>query len=293
MLALTLSLITAVFLLGPDLISRYILGFVAPKRTIDQSKSEEIMRAILTALFPLAVAVLWIQLRHVVDWNGNRSDLQNFFSGIYSEKFFEDSPPRFFGAAGTFCWISWAFAWRLYAVLIVYAVGIDVLIWKYGNIRHSWPFAKSASARNLLATFILPRISEWHVILKSFSHKKSADIRADVLTKGNVLYRGRIERLLLERDGSLAGLYLLQTYRYRREHYLDDVKAGKNPNPEQYWKIVPSHGFLVMASDISTINLRQYDPPADPELARRLQEILKKPIRITMKVEQGKPLGFN
>src|SRR5207248_4559891 len=96
MLALVVTLLTAIYLLGPDLLSRFILGFVVPRRKIQQTPSEEIARAILTAAFPLLIACVGIITRHVVDWAAVKPQLQIFFADIISDKLFEQSPEQFF-----------------------------------------------------------------------------------------------------------------------------------------------------------------------------------------------------
>jgi hypothetical protein len=282
MLALTLTLITAVYILGPDLISRYILGFVVPRRTIQQTSSEEISRAIITAAIPLGLAVAWITLRHVVVWGAVKSDVQTYLAAILSQKFLDDHTPQFFQSAKTVARLFWAVAWRLYALLIVYATTINVLIIKYGELRNSKWMKKHPSCRSILAAFVLPRISSWHILLKSVSHPKSVDIRVDVMTKRDILYRGTVQELMLAPDGTLSGLLITKPFRYQREKFLDDLKKYSEglkieakPNTDNYWKKIPGHAFLIMADDIETINLRSYER-SDPELLNRLRQILNR-----------------
>lgn len=280
MFALTLTLLTAIYLLGPDFVARFILDYAAPRRTIQQTKTEEISRAILIAAIPLILAVLWVTARGVVNWGAIKPDIQAFFAGIYSEKIFEDNPARFYRAAETVWSANLEIAWRLYALLVVWALIANVVISNFGNIRNSKLLANHSLAKSMLAVLILPRISSWHVLLTHFSHKKSADVRADILTKGDVLYRGTIKDLLLGPDGSLSGLLLSNAHRYKREEYLTEKSQEHAPSldTEAYWKKIPGYGFLIMASEIVTINLRQYDPKEDPELMRQIREILKETV---------------
>jgi hypothetical protein len=179
----------------------------------------------------------------------------------------------------TVTFVSWSIAWRLYAMLIAYALTVDIVIINYGELRNSKWMTKHPFWRKVLATVLLPRISKWHVLLKNVSHRKSVDIRVDVITKRDVLYRGTVEDLMLEPNGALSGLLLTKPFRYQREKYLEDLKrhaqGGKTepkPHAENYWKAIPGHAFLVMSDQIETINLRTYD---DKELENRLKEILK------------------
>jgi hypothetical protein len=273
MLAITVSLLTAIYLLGPDFFSRLILGFVVPRRLIQQSKSEEIARAVLTALIPLTLAVLWTAWHQTVVWPSLKPELKTVFSGLYSEKAFDKNPDAFFGAAKAVWSANWSIAWRLYAMLITYSILVDVVIVNYGRIRNSKWF-DGERRKKALAIFVLPRVSEWHILLTQFSHKKSTRVTADIFTKSDVLYRGRIEKPFLGPDGSLSGLLISGPLRYDRQRYLEDKKAGKNPNKDEYWRGIPSNTFLMLASEISTINLRQYDDPADAEFLSQIEAIL-------------------
>ena len=128
MLAITVSLLTAIYLLGPDFVSRLILAFVVPRRTIQQSKSEEIARAVLTALIPLVLAVLWTAWHRTVVWQNIKPDLKTVFSGLYSEKLFEKDPARFFRVCKICLVCKLVVAWRLYAMLLLYSIAVDVII---------------------------------------------------------------------------------------------------------------------------------------------------------------------
>jgi hypothetical protein len=278
-LTLTISLLTALYLLGPDFVSRYILTFAVPRRIIQQTRTEEFARAISTAIFPLLLALAWIYLRHVVSWAAIKGDIQTVFSGLQSEKIFEHDPAHFYAAAKAAFRANWSLTWRLYILLIAYSVAVNVVILNYGAIRNLKFFRENRSARKALATFILPRVSEWHVLLTRFSHSKTTRITADLLTKADVLYRGIIEEpLLLAPDGSLSGILLSgPPFRFDRQGYL----AAKNANPatahnkDLYWKEIPSHTFFIAASEIVTINLRKYEDAPD-ELEKLLGEILNK-----------------
>ena len=281
MLALTLTLITAVYILGPELISRYILGFVVPRRTIQQTSSEEISRAIVTATVPFVLAVAWVTLRHVVVWGDVKSNTQIYLAAILSEKFFDEHTSQFFQSAKTVAQIFGAVAWRLYLLLMVYAVFVNILIVNYGELRNSKWMSRHPGWRGILAAFVLPRISPWHILLRSVSDRKSVDIRVDVMTKRDILYRGTVQELMLAPDGALSGLLLTKPFRYQREKFLEDLKryspgskTETKPHTDNYWKEIPGHAFLIMSDDIETINLRSYER-RDKELLNRLEKILK------------------
>jgi hypothetical protein len=272
----------AVYILGPDLISRYILGFVVPRRTIQQTSSEEISRAIVTAAVPFVLAVAWVTLGHVVVWGNVKSDIQTYLAAILSQKFFDDHTPQFFHSAKTVAGLFAAVAWRLYVLLIVYAVAVNILIVNYGELRNSKWMSNHPSWRKIFAAFVLPRISHWHILLKSVSDRKSVDIRVDVMTKRDILYRGTVQELMLAPDGALSGLLITKPFRYQREKFLEELKiysegpkTETKPNPDNYWKKIPGHAFLIMSDDIETINLRSFER-RDQVLLNRLEQILNR-----------------
>jgi hypothetical protein len=287
MLAITVSLLTAIYLLGPDLVSRFILGFVVPRRIIQQSKGEEIGRAVLTAVIPLSLAILWTSWHHGLIWNDIKPDVKTVFSGLYSEKIFENDREGFFRAAKAVWIANWTVAWRLYTLLIAYSILVDFIILNYGRIRNSKWFDKRDWRKQALAIFVLPRVSEWHILLTPFSHKKTTRITADILTKSDVLYRGTIEKPFLAPDGSLSGLLVSDPFRFDRQRYVEDKKTSLNPvDKDQYWRTIPSNTFLMLSTEISTINLRRYDT-TDAELNRRISEILD--AKLTVQWAQGQP----
>jgi hypothetical protein len=291
MLAITVSLLTAIYLLGPDLVSRFILGFVVPRRIIQQSKGEEIARAVLTAAIPLSLAIMWTVWHHAVTWQDIKPDFKTVFSGLYSEKLFDCDPEGFFKAARSVSRANWSVTWRLYSLLIVYSIVVDFVILNYGAIRNSKWFDKRDWRKKVLAIFILPRVSEWHVLLTSFSHQKSTRITADILTKSDVLYRGTIEKPFLDPGGSLSGLLISDPFRYDRQRYVDDKKTGNAADKDVYWRKIPSNTFLMLAAEIATINLRRYDTE-DVELNRRIQQILNEKLTVQWSPSPDNPISI-
>lgn len=275
MLALTVTLIAAVYLFGPDLVSRFILGFVVPRRVIQQSKSEEITRAALVAVGPFLVVVAWVTLFNIVHWKGSVPDIRAFFEGLNSEKLFEMDPERFYRGFSVFWSINVAIIWRLYLLLILTSVIFDVVIYNYGAIRHSELFRKHPWLRSLLATVVLPRVSEWHAVLTSFALRdRSTPINADVLTRTGILYRGSLAEPFLGPDGALSGILLKDPRRFSHDEYMERKKNTNNLDKDKFWREIPSKTFLILADDIANINLRHYDPETDRDLLKEVSALL-------------------
>jgi hypothetical protein len=265
-IALVSTFLVAAYVLGPDLFSRWMLGFVVQRRNITQSKSEEITRGVLWAIIPLWMA--WM-FRHVGPWSlpqNSKIDLQVFFSGLYSDLYFKDHQQEFFDAAGSFIRLNVCVLLRLYLVILLSGILLNFLIKKYGTIRHFLASKTKGSktlgllsrnALSILSTVVLPRISEWHVTLSPILlPSKEMNIGVDVLTKSGTLYAGALEDKVIGPDGNLQTITLRDPRRFRREEYLEDKKNSLKPKPENYWKAIPGNLFVIMASDITTLNVR-------------------------------------
>ena len=113
----------------------------------------------------------------------------------------------------------------------------------------------------MLAFVVLPRIAPWHLLL---SRLQLADdhlhVHLDVLTKQGILYQGRLGDKVLAADGALASITLAEPKRFRREQYCEAIKAqqeGVNPpSARAFWRSIPTNLFIIMGSEIQTINIR-------------------------------------
>ena len=258
MIALVATLLVAVYVLGPDLVARWILGFVVPRKNIVQTKSEEITRGVLWAILPFSLA--WL-LRHVGPQSlasGSKLDLQTFFSGLYSEAFFSQHRQEFFSAADAFIKLNVCILLRLYAIVVTGSLVFNFLIEKYGVMRkHLSSHPILSRLQPLLAIVILPRISEWHVVLSPILlPSKEMNIEVDVLTKSGTLYQGSLKDKVIAGDGSLHSLTLTKPRRFQRDRYIEERKMNPSVKLDNFWKAVPGQLFLIMGSDVSTLNVR-------------------------------------
>ena len=280
MLALLVSALVALYLLGPDLVSRWILAFAVPRRNIVQSRGEEITRAILWAAIPLTIAVLWAKATGVLNRPGDTATLENVFSGLYSDKFFEANRPEFFLSLHDFFWLNLELLWRLYSVVLAIALVFNLLILRFNRLWHRYRNPSMQRAVRFFLTYIiLPRISEWHVLLSQMRLPPGPFVlSADLLTRANVLYQGRIQDKMLNPDGSLHAITLASPRRFLRDEFHFAQTADPDTESSDYWKSIPGNLFVIMGSDIVNLNLK-YVPlkphtfkrsPADAELLARI-----------------------
>ena len=276
MIALVATFLIAIYVLGPDLIARWILGFVVPRKNLVLTKSEEILRGMMWSIVPFLLA-WW--LRH---WGpfalppNAKIDLQVFFSGLYSESFYNEHRADFFSAASAFFELNRCLTLRLYLIVLVASVIFNILITRYGRIRE-WLRGRDgfwSLPRWALALFVLPRISEWHLVLSPVLLPSTRmSIEVDVLTKSGIMYSGRLADKALTPSGQLASLTLESPRRFRREHYLEARKADPSAKAEFFWKPIPGNLFVIVASEISTLNIRHI--PAVSRFGEKFQDIAK------------------
>jgi hypothetical protein len=272
MLAFQLTFLVAAYLLGPDLISRWLQSFVVPPRSLVQTKAEEITRAVIWAALPLVIAILWAHKTIVAC--GGRGTVETFFSASYDADFFEKHQGQFFHAAKLFALMNWSLLWRLYAVVICVALLFNYVIAHFSRIRHRKIFRTSPKARAMLASLVIPRISEWHVLLTGMlSEQGKVEVKADVMTKIGILYRGRVAQYILGHHGDLSSLILEEAVRFRRDEFIDHGNRGLKPKKEDYWANIPGRSFTILASDISTINL-QHSSPMNEEMQALVESLL-------------------
>jgi hypothetical protein len=258
LLALLVSALVALYLLGPDLVSRWILSLQVPRRNVIQSRGEEVTRAILLATVPLAVAVLWAYATGALHRDGNFTDLQTVFSGLYSEHAFEANQAAFFASLHALAWVNLSILWRLYLVVIAIGFTFNLLIRNYNrvwNLYRNGPLERPV--RFFLTSIVLPRISEWHVLLSGMRLPPGPFILvADILTKSSFLYQGRIQDKMLNPDGSLHTITLASPRRFLREEFQAAHALDPEAISSDFWKAIPGNLFVIMGSDIVNLNLK-------------------------------------
>lgn len=285
MLALFLTFVIAAYLLGPDLVSRWVLGFVCPRKNIIQSRGEELTRAVAWAVIPLGVAWFWAArygpLAECASW----ADWKLFLLGAYSSTFFEQHSNAIFHALDAVFWWNFALLWRTYAIVLAFWILVDLIIYNFGAIRQALNRKHWRWVIRILTLFIVPRVSEWHVLLSNMLvERKDIRIRADILTKGDVLYRGFVADKTVGSRGELSSIILADPVRFRRQEYMEvkllalKSNANRSMNPDHYWAKIPSKTFIIMGPQIISINLLYSSPSAvteDKSVRNALRNVLE------------------
>lgn len=260
MLAVSITFLIAAYVLGPDLLSRLVLSFVVPRRSVTQSRGEEVTRAVLWVTLPLGMVIVWVRWHHVLSMWGNWCDLETVASGLYSTTFFDAHHQQFYDSLYSVLGMNASLLLRLYALVFLFAVLIDIAILRYRWLRS---ILKPRWAKSILATLILPRVSEWHILLSDMLlPADDVTLAVDVLTKSGTLYQGAVQDRVLGTDGSLQSLTLSDPRRFLRDEFKKAKDGDRSTKTDTFWRIIPSKLFVILGTDIASINVRY--PPKRP-----------------------------
>jgi hypothetical protein len=171
--------------------------------------------------------------------------------------------------------LSWYF---LFAIVEGWAFGLFAS--KYGD----WRQGKGKRNPPMLRLygwftrkFVLPNLSEWHVLLTGFNWPKGALVVADVLQNDGHLYRGRVEDYFVDGEGKFTGLLLRDVDRFDLHAYRRMQDEAANPetlSAENFWKPIPSATFYIGQASISNLNIR-FSPGGDGALRVVSREVLE------------------
>ncbi|MEG9437978.1 hypothetical protein JAO29_17670 [Edaphobacter sp. HDX4] len=280
MLALLVSFLIAVYLLGPNLIARWAADLVVFRKTRVESRAEEVARSIISAAFPLLIAIAWARGTGALWSSGTQRDVETVFSALQSDNFFQTHHQQFFTSLYTFFWMNYAILWRLYLIVMLASAGRVFVVLNYNRI---WRRLHRRWMRTSLAT-IVPRISEWDLLFSDMLLPEGTfRIMADVLTRTGGLYQGMVQDRMLNSDGSLQSITLANPRRFGRAEFQKAKAEDIETVTDEFWFNIPGNLFIVMASDIANLNLRyirrkplNFQPSdAEREVLTRLLDRLK------------------
>lgn len=284
MLGLAATIVFALFIFGPYTVFRLILGFAVPRRIITLTRSEEFARAALLGSFGNLLAFSWAKYAGHLGRQFSSSSFMTCFAGIYSEQFFREHLPLWFASAARVSSGGMMVLWRLYLVVTILAVALSLIMHHYAWCREKLP----KSFRPLMASLLLPQIAPWHILLSTTLLKSHQQLYLDVLTKADLLYQGRLHEKMLNADGTLISISLANPKRFDRPAYVEAKGTSPKLLKEDFWKEIPTDVFVVMASEIQTINLRY--APKDMAALKRVRETehLKKALAMLAQELEGR-----
>jgi hypothetical protein len=272
-LALVVSLVLAVYILGPDVFSRLIVSLFAPARARSRNRTEEIARAFIISVVPIAISYC---IAHFgLHRFNNTGVLKDFLLGLYGDKSLEEHSDAFFDAAATVIRLNTQFLLiPVYTFALAWSIGLGLLIRNYGKLLRRWKNDPKFSA--VLTWLVTPWAAEWHLKLSGVLLPHKTDlIRIDVLTKLDVLFRGTLIEHHLASDGALVSITLAEPQKFKRKELLEarEARPSKVLDTTDYWSPIEAHSFVIMAAEIVTLNLNYVDSGS----------LKKKPIRVSPK----------
>lgn len=270
MLAVTLTAILALYVLGPDLLFRWIVGCFAPAKFRKRTYGEQITAACLLAVIPFFL--VWrVVGRLILDVysDEHKALLLMFAKGVVAQGSYDYMKGGFFHSL-PYVWKLniWCLA-ALYALCAGLALFFGSQVSSLGT--HLRRCEEGSKRRKVLEWVVKPWAAEWHLRLSPMLlPSKEAFIQADILTKMDVLFRGKISEHHLGIDGELVSISLERVKKFRRVEFLEErmrrseaakqqparaSKAAKSLSADNYWSDIPGHFFVVKADEIVTLNL--------------------------------------
>jgi hypothetical protein len=281
-IALVTTYFLVFYILVPGVLFRFLTSWFVPLKLFERTRTQEATFAVAVALLPFAAALfgVWnlpvmrhlpfpivegtaaerIQDYHRVATLLTSSDASRLLLNNPSAT--PSSPPpndanwrsltRVLRRQARF--LAWYFA-----IIAIEGVCFGLLAGRYGD----W---QSHAGRYrlrlwLIRTFILPNISEWHLLLTSFNwpRREDVDVSVDILQSDGYLYQGRVSDYFVDSDGKLTGILLENVNRFDREAYNEAKKASTTEQPVSsavFWKTIPGSRFYISQSSISNLNVR-------------------------------------
>ena len=251
MLTLAVTLLIALYLIAPELISRSIISSRRPVKTIPRTHTEELFHSILWVLLPLAITVFIGVPFQRSRWSVERPLIAKVFEDLYSDKLFAGDR-NFYPALHSVVILNLEMLLPLYGMVIV----LSLLLVAYETDRIPAALHFLHPMLSVLAWMLLPSIPELYLVLAVDQIPRRSDVEkhVDVLTKGGILYRGRVGSLALNNDGSLQ---LLQLENPRR--FVPDAQKGEalpGPTLDHAWLDIPGHSFVIVGAEVANLNLR-------------------------------------
>ena len=286
MIALVTTCFLIFYILVPGVLFRFLSSWFVPLKLFERTRTQEATFAVAVALLPFAAALFGVWnlpvMRHlpfpIVEgtFSERRQDYRRvatLLSSSDASRLLLASPGAASASAmppapsGEANWRSLNrvlrrqgrfLAWY-FAFVAIEGVCFGLLAKRYGDwqsdpARHRVPLW-------FIRTFILPNISEWHLLLTSFNWptKENVDVSIDILQNDGLLYQGRVSDYFIGSDGKLTGLLLENVNRFDREAFHE---AQKSPDAEQpissaiFWKPIPGSRFYIGQGSIANLNVR-------------------------------------
>ena len=284
MIALVTTFFLVFYILIPGILFRFATSFSTVKlKSFQRTRTQEATFAVSVALLPFALAMVEVWYMPVARHypfairEGTRGDRGLDYRRV-GELLLTSDIDKLAGCtpspepclSAQVYWNSLDMVMRrqarflswFFLATFVEGLGFGLFASKYGD----WQGAAGRKHSILISLyngftrkFVLPNISEWHVLLTGFNWPKGVLVVADVLQNDGHLYRGRVEDYFVDPDGKFTGLLLRNVERFDLNSYRHAQEMDSHPQTlasENYWKTIPSENFYIGQTAISNLNIR-------------------------------------
>ena len=265
MIAIVAGFVLVAYLLAPGAIYRLAFSFYISSKRFQRTRTEEIVFSVLVTLIPFFLA--WILLLHtplggypaIHNPLGKREAYRLVLSSLLSATT-KGSPTlisAYLRAA--------AEQFRFVAVLWLFCA---IEGWLTGRVIRSYgDYADGSFLRGFCNRFLLKNVSEWQVLFTTLALRSDDPrtiVEIDALSSLNILYRGRLVNWFTDQAGQLEGIFLIHAQRFQRDLLARDRANNIHKPNEDYWVPVPGSNLYLVASSLTSYNVR-YAEPTDLE----------------------------
>ena len=298
MIALVTTYFLVFYILVPGVLFRFLTSWFVPLKLFERTRTQEATFAVAVALLPFAIALFGVWnlpvMRHLpfpiaegsaAERTQDYQRVTTILTASDASKLLLSNPPGNPAAAPSSIQLNDA-NWRslsrvirrqarfltwYFAFIALEGVCFGLLARRYGD----WRDRARRHARRyrlplwLIRTFILPNISEWHLLLTSFNwpRREDVDVSIDILQNDGILYQGRVADYFIDPAGKLTGILLENVSRFDREAYHEaqnassptskaDPKAAQHISSAAFWKPIPGSRFYIGQNSILNLNVR-------------------------------------
>lgn len=258
MLALVAGFFLVCYLLAPGAIYRLAFSFFIPSKRFQRSRTEEIVFSVFAVMGPFLLA--WAVLCHTkvgtyphfhsppLKTEAYRQIFQSLLSSESGKSDVYEAYRRAIREQARF--LVW-----LWALCFVEGLINGGLVNRYGS------YSEGSVCKWICDQFLLKHVSEWQILFTTITlpdQDKEKAVEVDVMCAGT-LYRGRLVNWFTDPDGNLAGIFVTEAARFRRDDWDRDQASGKEGVREDYWRPIPGAKLYLAASSISNYNIRYVD----------------------------------
>ena len=261
MIALVAGFLLVAYLLAPGAIYRLTFSFYISSKRFQRTRTEEIVFSVLVTLIPFFLT--WILLLHtpiggypaIQNTIGKREAYSAILSSLVSDV--THGSPALISAYLRATAEQARFIGLLWLLCALEGWLLGRVVRNYGD------YPDGSFLRGFCDRFLLKNVSEWQILFTTLSLRSDDPrtvVEIDALSSLNVLYRGRLVNWFTDQDGKLAGVFLINAQRFRRDQIARDRASNIFKNTEEYWAAVPGSNLYLVASSLTSYNVRYVEP---------------------------------